>query len=279
MKEKIGYIGQGWIGKHYADNSEARGFEVVRYSLEEPFVQNRDKIADCTIVFIAVPTPTKPTGFDFSILEETLSVPGKGAIVVIKSTLLPGLTEKFQEQHPELVLLHSPEFLREATAKQDTDNPARNIIGMAQDTPAHRAAARRVLDILPKAPFEQICLSKESEMIKYVSNTLPFTKIIFLNMIYDLCQKLGCDYGQIKLAMQNDPMISNHHLEPVHKTGRGAGGDCLIKDFAALRFFVEDNNLDEEYIALLKQFEKINKGLLRSTNKDLGLLEGVYGKE
>ena len=47
MRMKIGFIGQGWIGKNYADNFEKRGFAVVRYSLEEPHVKNGDKIGEC----------------------------------------------------------------------------------------------------------------------------------------------------------------------------------------------------------------------------------------
>ena len=42
--KKIGFIGQGWIGKNYADDFERRGLEVVRYALEEPYVKNKDKI-------------------------------------------------------------------------------------------------------------------------------------------------------------------------------------------------------------------------------------------
>ena len=41
---KIGFIGQGYIGASYSDDFEGRGFSVVRYSLEEPHVQNKDKI-------------------------------------------------------------------------------------------------------------------------------------------------------------------------------------------------------------------------------------------
>ena len=42
-KIKIGFIGQGWIGKNYADDFEKRGFDVVRYSQEEPYVKNKQE--------------------------------------------------------------------------------------------------------------------------------------------------------------------------------------------------------------------------------------------
>lgn len=275
---KIGFIGQGWIGKNYADNFEARGYNVVRYGLEEQYCRNKDKISECDIVIIAVPTPSTPKGFDDSIIRNVIKLVGKGKIAVIKSTLLPGLTEKLQEDNPYCIVFHSPEFLREANAKEDTDNPNRNIIGVARDTPENRNLANKVISIMPKAPYELICTSNESEMIKYVSNCLPYTKIVFLNIIYDLCIKLGIEYSVIKDAMIADPMISNFHLEPVHKTGRGAGGDCLIKDFAALRFFIESILEDEIALGMIKSIEKKNIDLLKSTNKDLELLRGVYGE-
>ena len=53
-KEKIGFIGQGYIGKNYADDFENRGFNVIRYALEEPHYKNDEHIEDCGIVFIAV---------------------------------------------------------------------------------------------------------------------------------------------------------------------------------------------------------------------------------
>ena len=69
MNNTIGFIGQGWIGKHYADEFQARMYDVIRYSLEEPYIQNKERIKECEVVFIAVPTPTTPEGFDDSIVR------------------------------------------------------------------------------------------------------------------------------------------------------------------------------------------------------------------
>jgi UDP-N-acetyl-D-mannosaminuronate dehydrogenase len=74
---KIGFIGQGWIGKNYADDFESRGFDVVRYSLEDEYVINKGLISGCDVVFIAVPTPTKNGVFDDSIVREALGLVGK----------------------------------------------------------------------------------------------------------------------------------------------------------------------------------------------------------
>ena len=69
------------------------------------------------------------------------------------------------------------------------------------------------------------------------------------------------------------------HIEPVHKTGRGAGGHCLIKDYAAFRLFFEDILPEaKSHIKLMRHIEDKNVDLLRSTKKDLDILEKVYGK-
>src|ERR1700733_12742025 len=107
-KPTIGFIGQGWIGKHYADDFENRGFSVVRYAKEEPYAANKEKIKECDIVFIAVPTPTTPDGFDDSIVRNVISLVKDGTTVVIKSTILPGTTESIQKEHPKKTILHCP---------------------------------------------------------------------------------------------------------------------------------------------------------------------------
>ena len=80
-----GFIGQGWIGKNYADHFEDRSFDVVRYAKEEPYAKNKNQISQCDIVFIAVPTPTTREGFSAKIVEDVLTCVGKGKVAVIKS--------------------------------------------------------------------------------------------------------------------------------------------------------------------------------------------------
>ncbi len=131
-KPLIGFVGQGWIGKHYADNFEERGYNVVRYALEPPYHENGDQVKICDIVFIAVPTPSTPEGFDDSIIRIAVKSVGQGRIAVIKSTLLPGKTEVIQKDNPGVIVMHSPEFLRESSAAHDAANPNRNIIGITK---------------------------------------------------------------------------------------------------------------------------------------------------
>jgi len=285
MTPRIGFIGQGWIGKNYADDFEQRGFDVVRYGLEPEYAGNKEAIKDCSIVFIAVPTPTTQAGFDDSALRAVLPLVGKGATAVIKSTLLPGTTEALQEIFPDILVLNSPEFLREANAAYDAAHPVRTFIGIPKDTPEHRAAADAVLAVLPESSYTRIVSAREAELIKYAGNVFLALKVVYANMLYDLAGKLGADYEVVKEGLAADPRIGASHLSVMSASGhtntpgRGAGGHCFIKDLEALRRMYASEVGDTAGAELLLAVVKKNNDLLTQSGKDLDLLAGVYGKE
>lgn len=285
MNKLIGFIGQGWIGKNYADDFEKRGYQTVRYSLEEPYIQNKEKIKDCDIVFIAVPTPTTPEGFDDSIVRQAISGVGSGKIAVIKSTLKPGTTRSIQKQYPEIVVVHSPEFLSRSTAALDVAKPIQNIIGLPDSNDSYRQAAELILSILPEAP-SLVVPAETAELYKYVHNTSLFARSIFMNVLYEIAEKLNVDWDDIKQAIQNDPMIafqtptvSHWHIEPRHVGGRGIGGDCHIKDMETFSRFYEEIVGEESGRKMLEAMKEKNIKLLLESQKDLDLLKGVYGEE
>ncbi len=279
----IGFIGQGFIGKNYANEFEARGLSVVRYALEEPYRQNKDKIRDCDIVFIAVPTPTTPEGFDASIVKAAVGLVGAGKTAIIKSTMEAGTTNTLQEAYPEKFVMHSPEFLREATAAYDAAHPDRNIIGIPVENDEYRAKAERVLCVLPPAPFEMICSAREAELIKYATNNWLFLKVVYTNILYDLAEKVGANYEAVRDGFAADPRVGRSHLNPVHqsghggKPGRGAGGHCFIKDFEAMRLLYKREVGDEKGDAFFTAAAEKNVALLVESEKDLDLVRGVYG--
>lgn len=273
----IGFIGQGFVGKSYADDFERRGHTIIRYALEEPYRANKAALKDAHVVFIAVPTPTNPTGFDLSIVEASLRLVGEGRIAVIKSTILPGATRRLQKKFPRIVILFSPEFLNAATAAQDAASPFANIIGVPHRSDEHLAAAELVHSILPQAPFVHTCLSDEAEVYKYAHNVAGYMQVLTYNLMYDMAQKHGAQWEPIQQALEADPMVSNWYIKPVHKSGRGAGGPCFIKDTAAFAYHYEKTVGHPAGVAFLKAAQEKNLALLASTEKDLDLLAGVYG--
>src|SRR5262245_58825276 len=118
--KKIGVIGGGYVGGTVASFYREAGADVKVYdkfkaidTLEEVLVQD--------YIFIAVPTNFNGQSIDLSNMDDAMANAAKSQAkaVIIKSTVVPGTTEKYQKQYPHLKILFNPEFLTEATAYQD----------------------------------------------------------------------------------------------------------------------------------------------------------------
>lgn len=276
-KMTVGFIGQGFIGKNYADDFEQRGYEVIRYDIDK-YKDNKNQLTKADVIFVAVPTPTTPHGFDDSILKDALSIIDNGKIVVIKSTIALGIGRKMQKLFPELTIMHSPEFLTEKTAAYDAQNPNRNIIGISnlEDKELH-AKAESIMKILAPAPYELITTIENAEMIKYGGNCWFYFKVVFMNIFYDLITKNNLDYEAIKEAMAADTRIGSTHLDVVHNGGRGAGGHCFIKDFEAFIEMLDDQKLEGQK-QVCESLRNINLEYLKNSGKNLDLIKDIYGK-
>ncbi|MEK7137742.1 MAG: glycosyltransferase, partial [Patescibacteria group bacterium] len=193
--------------------------------------------------------------------------------------MIPGTTASLQKEYPNRIVLYSPEFLSETTAAYDARNPFSNIVGVPENSERHLKAAEAVHAILPPAPFSQTCTSTEAEIIKYTHNASGYTQILLFNLMYDLTRASGCDWSVIHKAVLADPLICNRYAQPVHKSGRGAGGHCFIKDFSALKGAYRDTVRDDVGVSLMSAMEEKNMQLLLSTGKDVDLLAGVYGRD
>lgn len=228
----IGIMGAGVVGGSLLVHLRTQGRDVRVYDppkgLDELSVLD---VAD--VVFICVPTPyTAGIGFDNSYLVDAVTkVPGEKC-VVIKSTVLPGTTDMMQERFPRHRFLFNPEFLREATAFDDFVNPDRQIVGLTAG--ASRADAEAVMALMPRAPFERYCSATEAEMAKYVANSFLAVKVSYANDVYDVCERLRIDYGQVRDMVAADPRIGSSHMDVFDSGYRGYGGKCLPKDSKSL---------------------------------------------
>ena len=167
----------------------------------------------------------------------------------------------------------------ETSARFDASNPKRNIIGFPFDTEVYRQKAKEVMNILPKAPYNKIVPSNYSEFIKYAGNCFLYSKVVFVNLLHDIANKLDVDWATAKEIISADLRIGDSHMEPLHKSGRGAGGDCFIKDFAAFKQMYDSLVGDSKGMSVLKAIEDKNIDLLLSSEKDLDLLSLVYGDD
>ena len=257
MKNKIGIIGIGAVGGAVASVM----LNAVLYDKYKK-IGSVEEINKADIIFICVPTPwTKKKGFDLSAIENGFSIINGKKIIVIKSTILPGTTEKMQKKYPQHKVLFNPEFLQQANAKKDMKKPFEQIIGYTKKS---KSVAKKILKILPKAPAEFIVPAKEAEMVKYFSNVFLSTKVVFANQIYDLCQKLDIDYEKVKEIAKVSPRFAFTHFNIFSDGYRGYRGACLPKDIKSL---IQLGDKVGANLKLLKSVEKINQELLKKNKK------------
>jgi len=258
-KIQVGIIGLGYVGgavRHWFDSKKDL-YDLYLYDKYKK-IGSVSEVNKADIIFIAVPTPFHEDngGYDDSAIRETLENIKDGKIVVIKSSVLPGSTDKFQKDYPQKTLLFNPEFLTAESAVADFLNPHRQIVGYT--TEKSKEVAPKILDILPHAQFSKIIRAKEAEMVKFFGNTFLAMRVIFANQIYDLCAKLGIDYKAVKECAGHDMRIGHSHFDIFHEGYRGYGGMCLPKDTRALLQLAEKIGVDLE---LLKKVEEINSRL------------------
>lgn len=270
---RVAVIGQGTVGGAIADDLAQR-VPVVRYSLESPWNRNADQVRRCDIAIVAVPAPTTDFGVDLTAIRSALSLAFD--IVVIKSTIPPGTTDRLQREFEDLRIVCSPEFLTAASARQDAAAPFMNLIGLPDG--GCRSAAQTVLEILPRSRFDRILPAVEAELIKYAHNVHGVLRIVFANLLYDLAGAAGASWDAIEAALAADPFLNDrasHYNRPLHAGGRGAGGACFPKDLKTFRQLY-DRTGDRLGADLLLALELKNRALLEGSGKDLDILDRLY---
>ena len=187
---------------------------------------------EADFIFIAVPTPTTPSGeADVSAVLEVAGaikpVARAGAVIVVKSTVPVGTGEQVASiAGPGLAVVSNPEFLREGSAVRDFLEPDRVVIG-AEDSDVGEAVASLYSGLDAPIIF---CDRRSAELGKYAANSYLATRLSFINEVSRICAATGADIGAVTSILGSDPRIGPQYLKP----GLGWGGSCLPKDVAAL---------------------------------------------
>jgi UDPglucose 6-dehydrogenase len=235
MTPILGFIGLGFVGNAVREAFRAL-FPTEVYDLlpDKATVQSLAELAQkCDHFFLALPTPINSDGTgNFSIVISTLEQLNQHLkeldepkIVVIKSSLPPGTTDKLQSRFPFLQLVFNPEFLTERNAVEDFKNQTRIILGGTR-------AATRPIKFLYQQVFSTVKVyettAATAEMTKFLINCYLATKLSFFNEMYQVCDKLSINYDEALNLMLLDGRISEHHTNVPGWDGHfGFGGSCL----------------------------------------------------
>ncbi|PIR53623.1 UDP-glucose 6-dehydrogenase [Candidatus Peregrinibacteria bacterium CG10_big_fil_rev_8_21_14_0_10_49_10] len=219
-----------------------RGLQTGRLSFTTDLLE---ALPDAKMIFSAVATPpNKDYSADlnavFTVAETVAENIDHSIVFVNKSTVPVGTGRQCEERMKKIVekrgldvhipVISNPEFLREGCAVQDTLQPDRIVVGINGNVQATEFM-EELYQPLTRVGKPLLCMERESaEMVKYASNAFLATKISFINMLSELCEKTGGNIRDIAKGMGLDDRIGPRFLH----AGIGYGGSCFPKDVKAL---------------------------------------------
>jgi UDPglucose 6-dehydrogenase len=268
--KKIAIVGFGFVGK-----GMYRLFEKQVAAVYDPFSKDiptslgttKAAVNDCDMAIICVPTAESKDGAcDTSLVEESVAWL-KTPLIVIKSTVPPGTTDKLVKKTGKNIIF-SPEFIGESSYytppwkypdPQEVKMHTWQIFGGAKDI------TQKVYDIFirimgPHVYYAQTD-AKTAEMVKYLENSWGAMKVIFFNEWFDICKTHGVDYREVRELWALDPRTEKMHTA-VFVDKRGFGGKCFPKDVSAIIKATEDLGYEPKMMKMVKkrnaEFSKLN---------------------
>ncbi|MGA3322973.1 MAG: UDP-glucose/GDP-mannose dehydrogenase family protein [Terriglobia bacterium] len=230
-----------------------------------------------SIIFICVGTPQKASGqADLGQVEAVARVVARnlnGYKLIVEKSTVPAITAQWLKRSIvrynlgktpvaagestsgqgspaplDFDVASNPEFLREGKAVEDFFHPDRIVCGVESER------AREILTTLYTPLQRPIVVTDTStaELIKHAANAFLSMKISFINMVSDLCEKVGADVTAVARGIGLDSRIGRQFLD----AGIGYGGYCFPKDLRAFIHLAEEHGAD---FSLLQEVERINQ--------------------
>lgn len=262
----VGVVGHGFVGKAVDEFFKGKARVLVNDKVKPELQTLREVVAESEVIFICVPTPMRKDGSCYTgFIEEVLESIKNTArdlkrnmdsfVIVVKSTVYPGFTEDMQNKHLPMRITFSPEFLTEANSVDDFKKTNRIIVG------GDEADALVVCKYFAEADFKMVDDGRRiiawteptiAEMVKLYANGILTAKVMFSNEIFQICQKLGIEFEDVRqLAVLDSRIGAGHTIVPGPDGNLGYGGHCFPKDIQNLRAVCKQMGLNEKMLTAI----------------------------
>lgn len=240
----VGIVGCGFVGgalKAWLEKNNPN----IGILVSDPPKGYNDDLSKADIVFLQIHVPTEDDGTqDLTLMTELIKglpdVP-----VFIRTTILPGTSEKLSKETGHKVYF-MPEFLTERTHIQDFETQPMVFTG----------AVELLKEIFKGKKYIEMS-SLEAEITKYAHNVFGAYKVTYFNAVYDYCQRLGANWTRVHQGCLLSGYINDVHTFVPGPDGKlGYGGKCFPKDVNAFAELTKDIPLGK----LLAPLHELNVG-------------------
>jgi UDPglucose 6-dehydrogenase len=258
---KIGIVGLGHVG-----SAMQKIFPGAVIYDKYKKIGSIKQINSCDVAFICVPTPENTDGSCNTSIVDGILKEIKTDLIVIRSTVPVGYTEKKAHELKKNIVFQ-PEYYGETVGHPFADLNNRGWITLGGEETAVKKAVEVYQSVYTSDVFIFQTDSKTAELAKYMENAFLATKVTFCNEFYDIAEKLGVNYNQLREVLLMDPRIGRSHTF-VYPKDRGFGGSCFPKDISSIINQAEENNVDASLLRTVKEKNQKIRNASSEANKE-----------